>query len=143
MKISLSLDGGWHVPVRARGEHGERRLRVVRRSRTSTPRPARVKVEAVGNVFFDISQTDFTVRGAARQIEELAAFVEGLGPGNSLAAKVRAAGASLEREGVGATCNQLQALQNEVDAQAGGALTAAQAAELTTRIGWIRTALGC
>ena len=102
-----------------------------------------MKVEAVGNVYFDISQTDFIVRGAAQQIAELAAFVEGLGPGSSLAAKVRAAGASLERGNVGATCNQLQALQNEVDAQAGGALTAAQAAELTTRIGWIRTALGC
>ena len=104
---------------------------------------ARVKIEAVGNVYFDISQTDFTVRGAARQITELAAFVEGLGPGSSLAAKVRAAAGSLERGNVDATCNQLQALQNEVNAQAGGSLTPAQAAELTTRIGWIRTALGC
>ena len=142
VKISLSLDGGWTYPVvlaESTANDGSESF-VLPNVDTAT---ARVKIEAVGNVYFDISQTDFTVRGAARQIAELAAFVEGLGPGSSLAAKVRAAGASLERGNVGATCNQLQALQNEVDAQAGGALTAAQAAELTTRIGWIRTALGC
>ena len=142
VKISLSLDGGWTYPnVLAESTPNDGSESIVLPNVDSDH--ARVKVEAVGNVYFDISATDFVVRGAAQQIAELAEFVEGFGPGNSLAAKVRAAGASLERDGVGATCNQLQALQNEVDAQAGGALTAAQAAELTTRIGWIRTALGC
>jgi hypothetical protein len=142
VKISLSLDGGWTYPVvlaESTPNDGSESF-VLPNVDTAT---ARVKIEAVGNVYFDISQTDFTVRGAARQISELAAFVEGLGPGSSLAAKVRAAAASLERGNVGATCNQLQALQDEVDDQTGVSLTAAQAAELTTRIGWIRTALGC
>ena len=142
VKISLSLDGGWTYPVVLAESTPNDGSESFVLPNVDTDH-ARVKIEAVGNVYFDISATDFVVRGAAQQIDELAAFVDGLGPGNSLAAKVRAAGASLERGSVGATCNQLQALQNEVDAQAGGSITAAQAAELTTRIGWIRTALGC
>jgi hypothetical protein len=142
VKISLSLDGGWTYPVVLAESTSNDGSESFVLPNVDTDH-ARVKIEAVGNVYFDISATDFVVRGAAQQIEELAAFVDGLGPGSSLAAKVRAAGASLERGSVGATCNQLQALQNEVDAQAGGSITAAQAAELTTRIGWIRTALGC
>ena len=49
-----------HVPVRARGEHAERRLRGrdVPNIATTT---ARVKVEAVGNVFFDVSNANFTI----------------------------------------------------------------------------------
>ena len=39
--------------------------------------------------------------------------------------------------------DKLTALQNEVHAQTGASLSAEEAAELTQRIGWIRTALGC
>ena len=76
VKISLSLDGGWTYPVvlaESTANDGSESF-VLPNVDTAT---ARVKVEAVGNVYFDISQTDFTVRGAARQIAELAAFVDG------------------------------------------------------------------
>jgi hypothetical protein len=122
--------------------HAERRRRVVRapeRRHGVRPREDRGRRQ---RLLRHLADELHRPRGG-RQISELATFVEGRGPGSSLAAKIRAAGASLERDGAGATCNQLQALQNEVDAQAGGSLTAAQAAELSTRIGWIRTALGC
>ena len=82
VKISLSLDGGWTYPVvlaESTANDGSESF-VLPNVDTAT---ARVKVEAVGNVYFDISQTDFTVRGAARQIAELAAFVDGLGPGTA------------------------------------------------------------
>jgi len=98
---------------------------------------------AVGNVYFDVSATDFAVRGAARQLSELEAYAAGKGTGNSLQAKAGVAGASYARGDSGATCNQLAALLNEVDAQTGNSLTAAQAAAFTTRVGWIRTAIGC
>ena len=142
VKVSLSLDGGLKYPVvlaESTPNDGAEPF-VLPNVDTAA---ARIKVEAVVNVYFHISETDFTVRGAARQIAELEAFTTGLGTGTSLESKARAAGASLARGNTGATCNQLAALQNEVDAQAGKSLSAAQAAELTERIGWIRTALGC
>jgi hypothetical protein len=142
VKISLSLDGGWTYPVvlaESTPNDGSESL-LLPNVDTAT---ARIKVEAVGNVYFDVSATDFTVRGAARQLAELAAFAAGAGPGTSLESKARAAGASLERGTTAAACNQLVALQNEVDAQTGASLTTEEAAELTQRIGWIRTALGC
>ena len=142
MKISLSLDGGWTYPVvlaESTANDGSESF-VLPNVDTAT---ARVKVEAVGNVYFDISQTDFTVRGAARQLTELAAFVDGIGAGEQPRREGPCRSGEPRAGEHRRACNQLQALQNEVDSQAGKSLTAAQAAELTTRIGWIATALGC
>ena len=58
-----------------------------------------------------------TVKGAAEQLDELAAAVEGVGPGNSLAAKVRAAQGYLAANDTANACATLDDLINEVNAQ--------------------------
>ena len=67
-----------------------------------------------------------------------------LGPGQSLASKLRAAIAALER-GAGANppCGVLGALIHEVRAQSGKHLTARQAMDLITRVDAVRRSLGC
>ena len=45
---------------------------------------ARIKVEAIGNVFFDVSAVDFQVRDAAEQLALLVEFTTGQGAGKSL-----------------------------------------------------------
>ncbi len=143
VKISLSLDGGWTYPVvlaESTANDGSESFVLPNVDTATAPRQGRGGRQ---RLLRHLADGLHRPRGGAADRRSSPRSSTGLGPGNSLAAKVRAAGASLERGNVGATCNQLQALQNEVDAQAGGALTAAQAAELTTRIGWIRTALGC
>jgi hypothetical protein len=142
VRVTLSTDGGWTYPVVLAESTANDGSESFVLPNVDTAK-ARIRVEAVGNVYFDVSATDFTVRGAARQLSELEAYAAGKGTGNSLQAKAGVAGASYARGDSGATCNQLAALLNEVDAQTGISLTAAQAAELTTRVGWIRTAIGC
>ena len=142
VRVTLSTDGGWTYPVVLTESTANDGSESFVLPNVDTAK-ARIRVEAVGNVYFDVSATDFTVRGAARQLSELEAYAAGKGTGNSLQAKAGVAGASYARGDSGATCNQLAALLNEVDAQTGISLTAAQAAELTTRVGWIRTAIGC
>jgi hypothetical protein len=60
VKISLSLDGGHTYPLVLAGStpnDGSQQIVV-----PNTPtKNARIKVEAVGNVYFDISNTDFTI----------------------------------------------------------------------------------
>jgi YVTN family beta-propeller protein len=67
-----------------------------------------------------------------------------LGPGQSLASKLRAAIAALE-SGAGANppCGVLGALINELRAQSGKHLTANQATNLMTRVDAVRRSLGC
>ena len=60
VKISLSTDGGHTYPfVLAASTPNDGSRRVT--SRTSRRSDARIKVEAIGNVFFDVSNADFTI----------------------------------------------------------------------------------
>ena len=61
MNILLSTDGGHDVPDRAGREHAQRRLAVGRDAQRGTTTAARIKVEAVGNIFFDVSNANFTI----------------------------------------------------------------------------------
>ena len=64
VKISLSIDGGLTFPyVLAASTPNDGAATVVLPDVSSTD--ARVKVEAVGNVFFDISDEDFTITGGS------------------------------------------------------------------------------
>lgn len=84
-----------------------------------------------------------TVVGADAQLDDLLLAVDGVGPGRSLAAKVRNAQAALARGDTGAACNVLGAFVNEVQAQSGNSLTTDEAAELVADATRIRAVLGC
>jgi len=83
------------------------------------------------------------VRGAAEQLEDLAAAVEGVGPGKSLAAKVTAIQGYVAANDTAAACATLDDLINEVNAQTGKKLGAALAAALISQAHDIQAALGC
>lgn len=64
VKISMSTDGGQTFPTVLSGStpnDGSEPVTIP----VGTTTTARIKVEAVGNIFFDISNTNFTVTGAA------------------------------------------------------------------------------
>ncbi len=78
VKISLSLDGGLtfpHVLAESTANDGAERVLL---PNTSTTR-GRIKVEAVGNVFFDISDSDFTIYGNQARVNLDGASVPGGG----------------------------------------------------------------
>ncbi len=77
------------------------------------------------------------------QLQALAASLQGVGPGGSLSSKVTRIVESLQKGNTSAACGQLKALQNEVNAQSGKSLTAAQAAALTSQIAGLQALLGC
>jgi hypothetical protein len=83
------------------------------------------------------------VRGAAEQLEDLAAAVEGVGPGKSLAAKVSAILGYVAANDTAAACATLDDLINEVSAQAGKKLGTELAAALISQAHDIQAALGC
>jgi hypothetical protein len=142
VRISLSVDGGWTYPhVLAASTANDGSQAVVLPNVGTTE--ARIKVEALGNVFFDLSDVDFEVRDAATQLAELAAYADGLGPGKSLGRLARSAAAKLAAGKVAEACDTLNAFLNEVRAQTGKTLTAAEAAELRLRATTIMVALGC
>lgn len=65
VRILLSLDGGFTWPVElAASEANDGDATVTVPANTPATTRARVRVEAVGNVFFDISTGDFTITGA-------------------------------------------------------------------------------
>ena len=74
------------------------------------------------------------VQGAAEQIHNLIALVQGLGlpsgTANSLIVKLQAAANALDRDNTQAACGSLGAFINEVNAQKGKKLTSAQADSL-------------
>lgn len=84
-----------------------------------------------------------TVNGAAAQLADLLTAVEGVGPGKSLPAKVKAIQADVARGSTKAACNDLGAFLHEVAAQTGQTLTSAQAASFTSQASSIESALGC
>jgi hypothetical protein len=82
-------------------------------------------------------------KGAAAQLDGLAAFVTGIGPGTSLAAKVEAASSSLQAGNTTAACNQLNALANQANAQSGKQLTVAQADTINAAVASIQVVIDC
>ncbi len=142
VKISLSTDGGHtypHVLAASTPNDGSQNV-VLPNVKTLK---GRIKVEAIGNVFFDVSAVDFQVRDAAEQLALLVEFTTGLGTGKSLTQLAAAAQRQLAKGNVDDACDTLQSFLNQVTAQTGKSLTPAQAAELTLRATTIRTALGC
>jgi len=83
----------------------------------------------------------------AEQINGLIALVQGLGlpsgTANSLVVKLQSAASALDRGNVEAACGNLAAFLNEVNAQTGQKLTAAQASLLIAEATRIRAVLGC
>ena len=65
VRILLSTDGGLTYPTVLLSQHSEQRFRLGRPPRTSARTSARIRVEAVGNIFFDISNANFTITPAA------------------------------------------------------------------------------
>jgi hypothetical protein len=97
--------------------------------------------DAAGN---DANATfDVHVKGAAEQLEDLSAAVDGLGPGSSLADKLTEASAALAAGDEAATCEKLNAFTNAVQAQSGKSLTQEQALGLVESTTRIRSVLDC
>jgi hypothetical protein len=91
------------------------------------------------------SSASFTVhvKGASEQLADLLTDVTGVGPGTSLADKVKQAQSYLAANEVRDACSTLSALNNEVQAQSGITIPAAQAETLTATVNRITTVLGC
>ncbi len=116
--------------------------------------PASGSLFPVGNSTVDCSATDthgnvghssfvIHVAGVGEQLQSLLAAVANVGPGNSLASKVESALASVASGNLGAACNKLNALLNEVQAQTGKKITPAMAAQITASVNQIRAVIGC
>ena len=92
-----------------------------------------------------VSATSGTVhvKGAAEQLADLADAVAGVGPGRSLAAKVRAIQGYVAANETASACATLGAFVSEVNAQTGKKLSSAQAASLISQASDIQAALGC
>lgn len=86
---------------------------------------------------------DVTVRGAREQLADLVVAVAGVGPGRSLAAKIRAAVAWLPDRALPLVCEPLRAFVNEVRAQSGRGMPADLAAEFIADATRIRAVLAC
>ena len=83
------------------------------------------------------------VKGGAEQLADLAAGVAGLGPGKSLADKAAQAQVYLAQGQTQEACDVLTAFGNEVRAQSGKKIPAAQATALIADASRIRVVLGC
>jgi hypothetical protein len=83
-----------------------------------------------------------TVLGAAAQLDQLAAAASGVGPGNSLPAKVSNAQADLAAGDINGTLGMLNAFVHEVDAQSAKTIPADQAATLLSAAVQIDHVLG-
>ncbi|MEP7165179.1 MAG: reprolysin-like metallopeptidase [Ferruginibacter sp.] len=76
VKISLSTDGGFTYPnviIASTPNDGSESLMIPNLSTTT----ARIKVEAVGNIFFDISNNNFSITAASGITLNLKFFVQG------------------------------------------------------------------
>ena len=82
VKISMSTDGGQTFPIvlaASTANDGSQAVTIP----VGTTTTARIKVEAVGNIFFDISNTNFTVTGAAATPTNTATFTPTNTPTNT------------------------------------------------------------
>ena len=142
VKISLSTDGGWtypHVLAAATPNDGAATVTLPDVSSEA----ARIKIEAVGNVFFDLSDADLALRDSHQQLAALLEASTGVGPGGSLAAKVRVAAAKWAVGNLAAACDSLVAYLDELEDQTGKSVTPAQAAELRALATQIMAVIGC
>ena len=80
---------------------------------------------------------------SGQQLADLAAAVKGVGPGTSVRDKLNDAQAALAGGDVPGTCAILRAFINEVTAQSGLKIPAAQATPLVADANRIKTVLGC
>ena len=87
--------------------------------------------------------TTVHVKGAAEQLGDLAVAVAGVGPGRSLAAKVKAIENYLAANDTAHACTALNDFVNEVNAQTGKKISTTLAASLIARARDIRAAIGC
>jgi probable HAF family extracellular repeat protein len=83
-----------------------------------------------------------TVRNASAEWDALALLVTGVGPGQSLAAKVRSARTAFEAGDVATAVSSLRSLLEEVRAQTGKKITAAQAADINASVAHVLGAIG-
>jgi hypothetical protein len=84
-----------------------------------------------------------TVRGAPAQLQDLLAAVAGVGPGKSLADKIQHIQTYVAANRTMNACRMLSAFINEVSAQTGKTITAAQRASFTKQATNIGNTLGC
>jgi hypothetical protein len=84
-----------------------------------------------------------TVKGAAAQLADLQAAVQGVGPGTSLPDKVTQAQASLAARNISGTCGTLSAFIHQVTAQSGKSIPKATATALITDAQRIQAVLAC
>ena len=84
-----------------------------------------------------------TVVGGPGQLQVLAGQVAGVGPGNSLAAKVAQAQSYLSSGNTSAVCSTLGSFVSEAQAQSGKQLTTSQAAGLIAAANRIQSVLTC
>ena len=143
VRISLSTDGGWtypHVLAAATANDGSADVEMPNLDSDTV----RIKVQAVGNVYFDVSDTDFSVRGVADQLQDLVDASAGAGPGTSLADKARRAQSAYAAGATAATCDALADYRAQVKALAGKRqLSPAKATELTVLVDRLRRLIGC
>ena len=85
----------------------------------------------------------FTVQSASGQLATLLTQVTGVGPGTSLAAKVTQIQGYVAANDKAHACSTLNAFINEVSAQTGKKVTAAQAASFIAQAQTIAATLGC
>jgi hypothetical protein len=83
------------------------------------------------------------IAGAGEQLDNLATAVQGVGPGNSLSAKVANAHRSLDQGDTCAACAELTAFINQVTAQAGKKIPPSQASQLIADAQRIKAVIGC
>ena len=79
----------------------------------------------------------------AALLEQLAAEVAGVGPGNSLSAKVQAAQSAQARGGTTSACHLMDAFNQEVRAESGKTIDTVLASKLVADATKVERALGC
>jgi streptogramin lyase len=98
---------------------------------------------ALVQVTVSATSSGVTVQGATEQLGDLADAVAGVGPGASLARKVSVIQADVAANDASGACEDLVAFGNELRAQSGKKLSAAQAAALLAKGEGVEAALGC
>jgi beta-glucosidase len=90
-----------------------------------------------------LSGTEAPLKGAAEEAADLRAMVQGVGPGNSLTAKVKAIQSALAAGRDADACSAITALRNEVRAQTGKKIPTDRAAAIQREADRVRAAAGC